>query len=92
MRAHIATSRSSVYRDELRRSEQRNKMARKERTLRQCTRYRNRRYHPFRNIAGAVAEPSATGIGTARKTMAEYRNGGTLCTGICSAFRYRNGK
>lgn len=30
------------------------KRGRKERTLRQCTRYRNRRYHPFRNIASAV--------------------------------------
>ncbi|EGI59980.1 hypothetical protein G5I_11767 [Acromyrmex echinatior] len=57
-------------------------MARKERTLRQCTRYRNRRYHPFRNIAGAVAEPSATGIGTARKTMAEYRNGGSSIASV----------
>ncbi|TGZ55911.1 hypothetical protein DBV15_06051 [Temnothorax longispinosus] len=73
-RTHIAASRSSVYRDELRRSEQRNKTARKERTLRQCTRYRNRRYHPFRNIASAVSEPSARlGIGTGWKTMVDYR-------------------
>lgn len=43
-----------AHRDELRRNEQRNKTARKERTLRQYTRCRNRRYDPFRNIAKAV--------------------------------------
>lgn len=36
-------------------------------------------------------EPSATRIETGRNTIV-YRNNGTLCTGICSAFRYRNGE